>query len=100
MLKIKKLTKQFNQKILLENISYEFRTKGFYTICGESGSGKSTLLNILSTIDVKYEKGQIFYKDYNYDNLNESEKRQLRLENFGFVFQSFNLLENDTVLNY
>ena len=99
MLKIKKLTKQFNQKILLENISYEFRTKGFYTICGESGSGKSTLLNILSTIDEKYEKGQIFYKDYNYDNLNESEKRQLRLENFGFVFQSFNLLENDTVLN-
>jgi len=96
-IKIKNLTKKFYKRIILENFSFQFKDKGFYCILGESGSGKSTLLNILSGLDQDYE-GNITYNENNISN-NEDLLRSFRLNNFGYIYQSFNLFDNQTVYN-
>ncbi len=99
MLKFENLTKKYGTRIILNNISYKFDDVGFYTICGASGSGKSTLLNILGLLDKEYEDGDIKFNSTTYSSLEENDIRRFRNNNFGFVFQSFNLFENDTVFN-
>jgi len=95
MIKVKNLNKNFGSKIILNDVSYEFKDKNFYCILGQSGCGKSTLLNILSGLDVKFS-GFISFKEMNY--LNEERIRMIRSKYFGYIFQSFNLLENATVV--
>ncbi len=98
MIEFKNLTKKFGEQTILDSISYVFPSNGLVSICGESGCGKSTLLNILSTIEENYS-GEVKFKDINISNLKNKEKRNLRANEFGYIFQSFNLLENDTVEN-
>ena len=94
-LEVKNLSKRFD-RVLFENFTYTFDNVGFYGISGESGSGKSTLLNILSLIDDDYN-GEIIYDGTNAKHLKKDKKSDFRIDNFGFIFQSFNLLEDDTV---
>ena len=61
------------------------------SIIGPSGSGKTTLLNLLSTIDTVSE-GKIFYEETDLASLNEKRRADFRLNNFGFVFQKFELI--------
>jgi len=60
-------------------------------IIGPSGSGKSTLLNILGCLD-KPSRGQYFFDDRAVEGLDPDELAQLRLNEIGFVFQSFHLV--------
>ena len=98
MLKIEGLTKKYNNEIVFEDLNYSFKDNGFYSIVGESGSGKSTLLNLLSLIE-KETNGNIFYFNKPLNKMNEKERRLFRINNIGFVFQSFNLFEEDNVYN-
>ncbi len=98
MLKIEGLTKKYNNEIVFEDLNYSFKDNGFYSIVGESGSGKSTLLNLLSLIE-KETNGNIFYFNKSLNKMNEKERRLFRINNIGFVFQSFNLFEEDNVYN-
>jgi len=76
---------------VLTDFSCHFDENCFAILAGPSGSGKSTLLNILATLD-KPDTGEYYFEDRQISFTNEKELIQLRKKNFGFVFQSFNLI--------
>jgi putative ABC transport system ATP-binding protein len=72
-------------------------TKGeFVAIMGPSGCGKSTLLNIIGLID-NLTEGQYFFDGQDVSGLKEGQRTDMRKGNIGFVFQSFNLIDELTV---
>ncbi len=97
MITIKKLSKSYvdnssNQKVF-ENLTYEFETKGVYSIVGSSGSGKTTLLNLISGLD-NFESGTIEVFNQNLGKLSVEERSALRQKYYGFGYQFHYLLEN------
>lgn len=69
----------------------------FYAIIGKSGSGKSTLLHILGGLD-KPTGGKLYLEGKSAFDLRDAELAVLRRRRIGFVFQSFNLLQEHTVM--
>ena len=100
MIKIKNLEKYFTSEeyktIALNKISFDVREGEFVSIMGPSGSGKSTLLNILGMLD-DADGGSFVFNDQEVINYNERKRASLRKHNIGFVFQSFNLIDQLTV---
>lgn len=68
----------------------------FVAIMGPSGCGKSTLLNIIGLLDTP-TKGQYYFNDTEVSNYRERQRTGIRKGNIGFVFQSFNLIDELTV---
>ena len=95
---IEKITKKYGSRTLFENFSCQLGETGIYGIVGESGLGKTTLLNIISSLDNDYE-GKIIINGVNLKELKENDLRNFRYQNFGFIFQSYNLFEDETVYN-
>ena len=81
----------------LKRIDLEIAAGEFVAIMGSSGSGKSTLMAILGCLD-RPSAGQYFFKGADIARLSEPELADLRSGEFGFVFQSFNLLPRTTAL--
>ena len=75
----------------LSSFSYAFQTGQVTAIMGPSGSGKSTLLNLLAGLDVP-SSGSVTLNGQEVSSLNENGRSELRLREFGFVFQSYNLV--------
>lgn len=100
MLQIKDLKKVFRteevETVALNGISMHVTQGEFIAIMGPSGCGKSTLLNILGLLD-NPTSGQYLLDGKEVGNLKEKERTQSRKGNIGFVFQSFNLIEEMTV---
>ena len=96
MIKVENLTKYFEtedvQTIALNKVSMEVKDGEFVAIMGPSGCGKSTLLNILGLLDNPTE-GNYFLGEHEVGHLKEKERTQVRKGNIGFVFQSFNLID-------
>ena len=96
MIKIEGLSKHFRteevETIALNNISMEVKDGEFVAIMGPSGCGKSTLLNILGLLD-NPTSGDYYLIDKEVGHLKEKERTQVRKGNIGFVFQSFNLID-------
>ena len=80
----------------LNNVNLEIKAGEFVSIMGPSGCGKSTLLNILGLLDNPSD-GEYYFNDNEVANLSERQRAQLRKGNIGFVFQSFNLIDELTV---
>jgi putative ABC transport system ATP-binding protein len=80
----------------LDNVSIEINEGEFVTIMGPSGCGKSTLMNILGLLD-NPSGGEYFFLNNEVSKFNERQRAQMRKENIGFVFQSFNLIDELTV---
>jgi len=80
----------------LNDINIEIKSGEFVAIMGPSGCGKSTLLNILGLLD-NPSSGEYFFMDHEVANYSERQRAQLRKGNIGFVFQSFNLIDELTV---
>jgi len=80
----------------LNDINLEVREGEYVTIMGPSGCGKSTLLNILGLIDNPTSGGYVFL-DKDVAEYSERKRAGLRKSNIGFVFQSFNLIDELTV---
>ena len=80
----------------LSQVSLAVRSGEFLAIMGPSGCGKSTLLNILGLLDNPDSGSYSFFGD-EVAKLREKELTRLRRGNVGFVFQSFNLIEDLTV---
>jgi putative ABC transport system ATP-binding protein len=80
----------------LRSIDLHIRPGEFVAVMGPSGCGKSTLLNIIGTID-RPTSGKYLFSDRDITELNESELAKLRRDNLGFVFQSFNLIDDLTI---
>jgi len=100
MIEIKDLTKVFRTEEVetraLNSISMHVNAGEFIAIMGPSGCGKSTLLNILGLLD-NPTSGHYLLDAKEVGNLKEKERTQARKGNIGFVFQSFNLIEEMTV---
>ena len=76
----------------LEQTDLELRKGELTLIMGPSGSGKTTLLSIIGCVIYPTE-GEVYFLDRKVTDLNENELAAIRLEQIGFVFQQFNLLE-------
>jgi putative ABC transport system ATP-binding protein len=96
MLKIENLTKVFRteevETTALNNVTLQVEKGEFVAIMGPSGCGKSTLLNILGLLD-NPTSGKYFLDGKEVGNLKEKDRTQERKGKIGFVFQSFNLIE-------
>lgn len=77
----------------LDNVNLRIDKNEIVSIIGKSGSGKTTLLNVMSTI-ANSSEGKVYYKDILLDGLDEKEKARIRLSNFGFVLQKYELFQN------
>ncbi|MCX2742621.1 ABC transporter ATP-binding protein [Mangrovivirga sp. M17] len=80
----------------LNGINIEIKKGEFVAIMGPSGCGKSTLLNILGLLD-NPSSGEYHFIDTEVSNHSERQRAKLRKGNIGFVFQSFNLIDELTV---
>jgi putative ABC transport system ATP-binding protein len=80
----------------LANVNLEIREGEYVAIMGPSGCGKSTLLNILGMLD-RPSAGEYFFLGEEVSKHSERQRARLRKENIGFVFQSFNLIDELTV---
>ena len=80
----------------LNNVSLEIQKGEFVAVMGPSGCGKSTLLNILGLLD-NPTSGQFYFNGTEVSLYTESKRTNLRKSNVGFVFQSFNLIDELTV---
>ena len=96
MIQIEKLSKIFRteevETIALNQVSLEVKDGEFVAIMGPSGCGKSTLLNILGLLDNPTE-GDYYLAGQEVGHLREKERTQVRKGTIGFVFQSFNLID-------
>jgi putative ABC transport system ATP-binding protein len=100
MIKTIQLSKIFRtqeiETLALNNVDFEVNKGEFVAIMGPSGCGKSTLLNILGLLD-NPDKGDYWFDGANVSKFRESQRTDLRKGNIGFVFQSFNLIDENNV---
>ena len=96
MIKIKNLSKSFRteevETIALNGVSFEVEEGEFVAVMGPSGCGKSTLLNILGLLD-NPTGGEYYLLDKEVGKFRERDRTKFRKGNIGFVFQSFNLID-------
>ncbi len=94
-LTIREVTKnyQLGKTIIpaLKGVSFTIDTGEFLSIVGPSGCGKTTLLNILGCID-KPSSGSVSFQGRDLATLNDDQEADIRLNEIGFIFQSFNLI--------
>ena len=100
MIKIKELEKIYRteevETIALNKLSMEVKEGEFVAVMGPSGCGKSTLLNILGLLDDS-DNGSFVFNGVEVSQFNERKRAEMRKHNIGFVFQSFNLIDELTV---
>ncbi|MFW6289373.1 MAG: ABC transporter ATP-binding protein [Mariniphaga sp.] len=80
----------------LNKVNLEIQKGEFVGIMGPSGCGKSTLLNIVGLLDTP-SKGKMFFDNVDVSSFKERQRTHLRKGNIGFVFQSFNLIDELSV---
>ena len=100
MIKVENLSMLFSteevQTKALNEVTFEIGKGEFVAIMGPSGCGKSTLLNILGTLDTP-TSGSYLFEGKRVDKMNENQLTALRKGSIGFIFQSFNLIDELTV---
>jgi len=100
MIKIKDLVKIYRMEeietVALNKMNLEVNESEFVAVMGPSGCGKSTLLNILGMLD-EPTSGSFEFTGIEVSKFNENKRSDLRKANIGFVFQSFNLIDELTV---
>lgn len=81
---------------VLNDISLSIEKGEYVGIVGPSGSGKTTLLYVLSGLEIP-SNGQVCYMDRDFSSWKETQRIELRKQDFGFIFQFYNLVQNITV---
>jgi putative ABC transport system ATP-binding protein len=84
------------ETLALNHVALTVKKGEFVAVMGPSGCGKSTLLNIVGMLD-NPTSGQYFFDDREVGGLSEGRRTDLRKGNIGFVFQSFNLIDEINV---
>lgn len=100
MLKLHNMYKVYStdevETVALNGVNLEIEQGDFVAIMGPSGCGKSTLLNIVGMLDNPSD-GDYWFFDENIASYNETQRSAIRKQNIGFIFQSFNLIDELTV---
>jgi len=100
MLKMHNLSKFYRtdevETVALNNVNIEINSGEFVAIMGPSGCGKSTLLNIVGMLDTPSEGDYVFLGE-NVARYTEAKLANIRKRHIGFIFQSFNLIDELTV---
>src|ERR1700752_3528319 len=100
MIKITELEKVYRteevETVALNKLTVEIKEGEFVAVMGPSGCGKSTLLNIVGLLDDP-DDGSYQFNGIEVAKFNERKRADLRKRNIGFVFQSFNLIDERTV---
>ena len=100
MIRTKELRKVYTaedvETTALNDVSLEIKDGEFVAVMGPSGCGKSTLLNLIGLMDTATD-GQYLFLEQDVSRLAERERARFRKGNIGFVFQSFNLIDELTV---
>ena len=100
MIQLNNLSKIYRTKevetVAISSINLRVKPGEFVTVMGPSGCGKSTLLNIIGMLD-RPDSGDYIFQGKNLQYVSESELTKCRKENLGFIFQSFNLVDELTV---
>ena len=101
MIQIKNIVKNYlsgeNEVHALRDVSINFRNNEFVSILGPSGCGKTTMLNIIGGLD-KYTSGDLIINDVSTKKFKDKDWDAYRNHSVGFVFQSYNLIPHQTVL--
>jgi putative ABC transport system ATP-binding protein len=84
------------ETVALNGVNVEIDQGDFVAVMGPSGCGKSTLLNIVGLLDNPSD-GDYFFFDENVAKYTEAQRAHIRKKNIGFIFQSFNLIDELTV---
>ena len=102
LIKIDNLSKHYflskNTVKAIDNISLKINKKEYVALMGTSGSGKSTLMNIIGCLDTP-SKGSYYLNNKNVGELSDNKLAEIRNEEVGFVFQTFNLLPRMNALD-
>ncbi len=102
MLQIKKIRKQYVtgslKQTALNDVSLNLRDNEFVAILGPSGSGKTTLLNIIGGLD-RYDSGDLVINGISTKKYKDRDWDSYRNHTIGFVFQSYNLIEHQSILS-
>jgi len=100
MIKTKELKKVYRteevETTALNNVNLEVKEGEFMAIMGPSGCGKSTLLNLIGLLD-NPTQGEYYFMETEVSKYSERQRANMRKKNIGFVFQSFNLIDELTV---
>lgn len=101
MLELKNIVKEYetaDEKVVaLKGVSMEFRKSEFVSILGPSGCGKTTLLNIIGGLD-RYTSGDLIINGKSTADFTDKDWDTYRNHSVGFVFQSYNLIPHQTVV--
>ena len=101
MLELRNLSKSYNGRPVLQQLSWTFQAGEFVAIMGDSGVGKSTLLNLiagLDTPDAAPGESPIVIDDIAMSSLDDDAATRLRRSRMGFIFQAFHVLPHLTLL--
>ncbi len=85
------------KRVVLNNVTINFRTSEFAAILGPSGSGKTTFLNIIGGLD-DYTSGDLIINEKSTKKYKDKDWDSYRNHRIGFVFQSYNLIPHQTIL--
>tara|TARA_B100000575_G_scaffold294130_1_gene308178 strand:- start:16871 stop:17575 length:705 start_codon:yes stop_codon:yes gene_type:complete len=102
LISVDNLYKEYSENLpepvkVLQDLNVKVFRGEFVSLMGPSGSGKSTLLNLLGLLDSP-TNGTITFQQREVSKLTHFEKARLRNSSFGFIFQGFNLLKKNSVL--
>lgn len=93
MVKLEKISKKFENKVLFEDLSFTINAGEFTVIAGPSGSGKTTLLNIIGGLE-KVDTGRVIVGGI---DITRKTNRRFYMNTVGFLFQNFALVDSKTV---
>ena len=93
MIELRNINKGFDDRIVLENLNYNFYEGNSYALIGASGAGKTTLLNIIGKLE-EADSGDIIVNDINLNNIKEKDYFKNYLS---YLFQNFRLIENKSI---